>query len=118
MSIQIKSVTIDLTPALRDYAEKRLISLEKYAGGALMITADIGKTTMHHHHGDVFVATVTVVTALGKEYHAKSEKPDLYEAIDDVRNELMEMITSGKKKTDSLWKKGARRVKRLIKGLR
>ncbi len=35
-----------------------------------------------------FRAEVNVITALGKQYRAVSEKTDLYEAIDDVRTEI------------------------------
>lgn len=118
MHITINTQNIELTSALEDYTQKRLSSLEKFTGGTPTITAEIGKTTNHHKHGDVFRAAATVRTPLGKEYHAVSEKSDLYAAIDDVRNELMNMLTSGKKKEDSLWKRGARKIKGVLKGLR
>jgi ribosomal subunit interface protein len=115
---QITSLNIEVTPALRDYAEKRLSTLKKYASGGLNVIADIGKPSAHHMHGDVFVAKVTARTPLGQEYYATSEKADLYEAIDDVRDELMRLLTADKKKRDTIWKRGARRIKNIIKGLR
>ena len=117
MDIQITSLNMDLTPALRDYTEKRLSTLKKYSSGLPTITAEIGKSTTHHLHGEIFIAKASVRTPLGQEYYATSEKADLYEAIDDVRDELMRILTADKKKHDSLWKAGARKVKRIIKGL-
>jgi ribosomal subunit interface protein len=116
--IQITSTNIDITPALRDYTEKRLGALKKYAQGAPTIVADIGKPSAHHQGGEVFEAKVMVRTPLGQEYYATSQKADLYEAIDDVRDELMRLLTADKKKHDTLWKRGARRIKQLIKRLR
>lgn len=118
MSITITSQNIDLTAALKDYTEKRLTSLAKFTGGIPVITAEIGKTTLHHKQGEVFRASATVRTPLGKEYHAVSDQNDLYAAIDDVRSELAGMLSEGKKKQDSLWRKGGRHIKRLLKGLR
>lgn len=118
MDITIASTTIEITPAIRTYAEKRLGSLKKYVHGIPTITADIGKTTTHHHHGDIFYTKGTVRVPLGQEYFATSEKADLYESIDDVRAELMRILTTDKKKHDSLWKKGARRIKGIMRGLR
>lgn len=116
--ITITSHNIELTVALKDYTEKRLSGLKKFTSGEPEIAAEIGKTTAHHKQGDIFRASVTVRTPLGKEYHAVSEKDDLYAAIDDVRDELVGMLSEGKKREDSLLKKGARQVKRLLKGLR
>lgn len=117
MSISIKSTLIELTPALSDYTEKRLSTLHKYAEGECQIAVEIGKTTMHHRNGDVFVADVSVVTPLGKQYKAVSEKTDLYEAIDDVRNEIIREIKGGKSRTQTLFRRGATKIKSLIKGV-
>ena len=116
-AIQITSLNIEITSALRDYTAKRLSTLKKYTHGVPTIIADIGKPSAHHQSGDVFLAKVMVKTPLGQEYYATSEKADLYEAIDDVRDELMRLLTADKKKHETLWKRGARRIKRIIKGL-
>lgn len=117
MNISIKASNIELTPALKDYTEKRLSALEKY-GGDMTIVAEIGKTTDHHKNGDIFRAEVTVSTALGKQHYAASEKPDLYEAIDDVRDEITRTLTSAKGKQEALWRRGAQKIKNILKGFR
>ncbi|MEK7105797.1 MAG: HPF/RaiA family ribosome-associated protein, partial [Patescibacteria group bacterium] len=70
------------------------------------------------NHGDVFKAEVNITTSLGKQFRAVSEKPDLYEAIDDVRSEIVREISSAKGKKEALWKRGARKVKNMMKGFR
>ncbi|HTH93374.1 MAG TPA: ribosome-associated translation inhibitor RaiA [Candidatus Paceibacterota bacterium] len=117
MSISIKTTLIELTPALSDYTEKRLSTLTKYTESEPSITVEIGKTSMHHRHGDVFRAEVNVTTALGKQYRAVSEKTDLYEAIDDTRAEIIRELKAGKARSQTLFRRGATKIKKLIKGM-
>ena len=118
MSISIKSTNMELTPALKDYTEKRLGSISKFTGGSATVTTEIGKTSEHHKSGDIFRAEVNVITPLGKQYRAVSEKADLYEAIDDVRTEIIRELSSAKDKNTTLFKRGAQKIKNLLKGLR
>lgn len=118
MNISIKSTNIELTPALKDYTEKRISAIKKYTGEATIANVEIGKTTGHHKQGDIFKAEVNVTTSLGKQFRAVSEKSDLYEAIDDVRNEIVRAVTSAKGKSEALWKKGARKFKNMLRGFR
>ncbi len=117
-NVSIKATAIELTPALKDYAEKRLGSIGKFTEGDADIVLDIGKTTAHHKGGDVFAASAHVTTVLGRQYHASSHRADLYEAIDDVRNEIVEEIKRVRGKKDSLFRRGARKVKSILKGFR
>ncbi len=117
MTISIKATNMELTEALKDYAEKRLSSIGKY-GALATVEAEIGKSTNHHRNGDIFIANVNVTTSLGKLYRAETEKADLYEAIDVVRDELVRELKSAKGKEHSLFKRGAQRVKNILKGFR
>jgi len=117
MSITIKSTLIELTPALSDYTEKRLASITKYTEGEPLVSVEIGKTTMHHRHGEVYRAEVNVTTPLGRQYRAVSEKVDLYEAIDDVRADIIREIKAGKSKTQTLFRRGSQKIKNLVKGM-
>ncbi len=116
--ISITAQNMELTPALQDYTEKRLGGLGKFTAGDPTVTVEIGKTTEHHHKGDIFEAKVTATTLLGKQYHAVSHKADLYEAIDDVRSEIVRMLTSDKDKKTTLFKRGAQKVKDMLRGFR
>ncbi len=113
----IKSTLIELTPALSDYAEKRLSTITKYTEGDPLIAVEIGKTTMHHRNGEVFRAEVNLTTALGKQYRAVSEKADLYEAIDDIRTEIIREMKDGKSRSQTLFRRGATKIKDLVKGM-
>ncbi len=118
MSISITALNTDLTPALKDYIEKRLSGLSKFTAGTPAITVDVAKTTTHHRQGEIFEAKVKVVTPLGKQYVATSHKADLYEAIDDVRSEIARELASAKDKNTTLFRRGAQKIKGLLKGFR
>ncbi len=118
MNISIKSTNIELTPAIKDYTEKRISGVTKFTGEEASAVIEIGKTTAHHKHGDVFKAEINVTTTLGKQFRAVSEKADLYEAIDDVRNEIVRELSSAKGKKEALWRRGARKIKGMMKGFR
>lgn len=118
MSITIAATHLELTPALKDYIEKRMGGLRKFTAGEPIVEVEIGQTTHHHRQGEIFSAKASVTTPLGKQYHATSEKADLYEAIDDVRNEVARELSSAKGKSKALWKRGAQKIKNIIRGLR
>ncbi len=116
MNIIIKSTNLDLTEALRDYTEKRLSFLEQFAGAESQVSVELEKTTNHHKSGEIFRAEVNVTTPAGSLHRAVSEKTDLYEAIDDIRDEMKREITASKGKERRLWKRGALAVKEMLRG--
>ena len=118
MNIKITEHTGALTPALRDYIEKRMQGLSKFTAGEPTVIVEVGKTTEHHRQGEVFEAKVSVTTPLGKQYRAASQKADLYEAIDDVRNEVVRELSSAKDKRATLFRRGAQKIKNLVRGFR
>jgi len=108
MNIQIKAKNIELTPSLKDFAEKKIGSLEKYFN--LMQTPDdpslvsrieavveVGKTTLHHRKGDIFRAEALLSFHRNTLRAAKSAD-DLEKAIDAVRDDLQRQITTFKEK--------------------
>jgi putative sigma-54 modulation protein len=118
MNISINAHSIELTPALKEYVEKRFSGLAKFTGSEPSIVIDLDKTTEHHHKGDIFETKAHVTTPLGKQYHAASQKADMYEAIDDVRTEIVRLLTSSKDKKTTLFRRGAHKIKNILKGFR
>lgn len=116
MSISITVHNTELTPALRDYVEKRFAALSKFTAGEPVVVVELSVTTAHHRQGDIFEAKVEVTTPLGKKHVAITEKADMYAAIDDVRDEIIRSLTSAKDKKETLFKRGAQKVKNIIKG--
>ncbi len=116
MHITFKTTNIELTSALREYTEKKLQAVEKFAGATAQAAVELEKTTNHHKQGDIFRAEVNMVTTTGAQYRAVSEKEDLYKAIDDMKDEITRELTAGKGKQRALWKRGALVLKSMMRG--
>jgi ribosomal subunit interface protein len=115
---KIKATNTTLTPAITNYVESKLSKevLGKFSGHSkiLDVNVDIGKTTEHHTHGEIFRAEINV-SVKGKVLRAVSDKEDLYSAIDDVHDEIIEILRDTKEKKDTLWRRGARRIKEMLR---
>lgn len=119
MQITIKATNIELTEAIRDYVNKKFNSLEKFVrkgDDSVLCRVEVGKVTKHHKKGEVFRAEGRLHLG-GKELYATSEKEDLYVAIDDVKDELVRVLTSTKEKKMDMVRKGGARIKNMLKGL-
>jgi putative sigma-54 modulation protein len=117
MQIKIKTTNFSLTPAINSYLENKLNSLDKLLPKDESIFADVelAKTTRHHQKGDIFKAEINL-TVSGKLIRAVAEEWDLRVAIDAVKDELQREIKGNKEKSESLYKKGARLFKKIIRG--
>lgn len=108
---------MELTGAINDYVNSRLSKIAKYAkDGVMSGHVEIGKTTNHHKQGDVFKAEFSI-TMNGEKFFAVSEKEDLYAAIDDAKEEISRSISHTKDRKQTLFKRGASSVKKMLKGL-
>lgn len=119
MNINIKATNMELTPAIRDYVEKRMAHLEKFIskhGDNAQVQVEVGKTTHHHNKGDVFRAEMNV-TLSGNSYQfrAEAETEDLYAAIDLAKDELERELISFKGKREAIYRRGAKTLKSLMK---
>jgi putative sigma-54 modulation protein len=117
MNLNIKTTNISLTPAIKDYFEKKLMSLDKlvdFNRDDVLIQAELGKTTHHHRQGDIFRAEVNL-RVRGNNFRAVSEKEDLYAAIDEMKDMLNQEIKSGKEKRTSVVRRGAHKLKNLLR---
>ncbi|MDP3881094.1 MAG: ribosome-associated translation inhibitor RaiA [bacterium] len=65
MKIQIKATNLELTPPMKTYIEEKIGSIEKGLkrydeNNSLIAAVEIGRTSNHHHKGDVYYAEVTL----------------------------------------------------------
>ena len=119
MHINVKATNTTLTPAISDYIEKRLNSLEHFIDadpGSVMCDVEVGKTTRHHHSGDVFRAEFNLNIA-GKYFRAVAEEGTLYSAIDVAHAELQSELQRNKRKGHDLMKRGGAVLKALMRGV-
>ena len=117
MTTNIKATNMELTGAISDYINKRLSSIEKFVNSEVVTAhVEVGKTTNHHKQGDVFKAEFDLDIS-GVKFYTVSEKDDLYAAIDEAKQEIVRQITNSKDRKQTLYKRGATSVKKMLKGI-
>lgn len=118
MNINIKATGIKLTDAIREYALKKISSLEKYIykKESAIVQIEVGKSSHHHKTGEVFKAEVRI-SGGGLDVYAVSEAEDLYSAIDLVQDEVARGLVSTRGRHIKLLRQGERAVKYMMKGL-
>jgi ribosomal subunit interface protein len=119
MNINFKATGIVLTEAIRGYAEKRIETVGRLFGedrDKVVVDVELSQTTKHHKAGNIFRTEITLRNA-GRRFRAVSTKEDLYASIDDAKEELEREVVSKKDKSQTLFKRGALRVKNALKGI-
>lgn len=116
MKINLKTKNFEITPSIRTYLQDKLNAMDKFLPKDDSIFADVelAKTTNHHKKGDIFMAEVNL-TMPGRLIRAVAEKWELHAAIDAVKDELQREITMNKEKNISLYRRGARLLKKLLR---
>jgi putative sigma-54 modulation protein len=119
MNIKIRAVNFDLTPAIEEYVNKKISSLEKFLdkNENNLCEVELGRTTKHHKSGDIFKAELNIVESGNRQFYAVAEESDLYSAIDIVRDEAERRIVSKKEKKKTLFRRGSSRIKSFIKNI-
>lgn len=120
MHITITGVRLEITEAIRNYTMEKMGSLEKYVpkgDSSATMQVELSKTTHHHTNGDVFQAEATVHVR-GSDFTMRSTQDDLYKAIDLLKDMLTREMATHKDKERSILRRGAYRVKQLLKRLK
>ena len=118
MKTNIKGTGIELTPALVNYVDNKMALLDKLLThfGDVLAEVEIGKETQHHKTGNWFFAE-TNLKCDGMILRNVTEEADLYAAIDKMKDSLAEEIRTSEKKKNTLYRRGARAIKRLFRGM-
>ena len=113
---------MELTPAIKDHVLNkettlgRLLAKAEEAGGEVGISFEVSKNTKHHKSGNVFHADC-LINLRGEKFYGSADEEDLYQAIDKVKENLFREITKNKDRKQTLFKRGAASVKKMLKGL-
>lgn len=100
MTIQFKGTGMELTESIKEYAEKRLRTLEKLLPEGAHLYANLGKPSSHHKHGNVFRAEIQCDIP-GGLLHAEASMDDLYHALDKARDDIDRQLIKRKEKHGS-----------------
>jgi|SRR3989344_5178774 len=116
MNISIKTSNIDASSAVKSYVTEKIGHVLRLApkSESLQAVVELERTTAHHQKGLIFRVEINVRGG-GYFFRAEKESDDLYAAIDLAKDELGREIVSYKDKHVSLFKRGARVIKRLLR---
>jgi len=122
MQINLQGKNIELTQATKDYISKRVTNLEKLlfrieqGRGKVMVNFEVSKSTNHHKSGEIFHADC-LIKIDGKEFYGSADKEDLDQAVDAVKDSLYNEINKNKDRSQTLFKRGASSIKKMLKSL-
>lgn len=88
MQIIVQATEMDMTDAIRQYAEEKVQSLEKFYQGITKAEVDVGLRSHHHNKGKNFYAEVNLHVPHHPLVRVVKDAEDLYKAIDKVRDHL------------------------------
>jgi len=130
MKIIIKTKNITLSPALQEFIEEKINSLEKFLNifgeekylnhffskGKPKIEAwvEVGKETQHHRKGKIFRAECQLRLP-GKSIRSESNSKDLRMAVCEVKDELQRELKRYKNKITAKKKRESRTFKKSLK---
>lgn len=119
MKINTKTTNIEMTEAISNYVDKKILMLNKFFNDTeeVLVNVEVGKENKHHKSGDVFKAEIHIISG-GKNYYATVDKDDLYAAIDEVKDEISSQLSKDKKKTERFFRQSGALVKNMIKGIK
>jgi len=110
MQVTITGKSIELTEAIKDYAKKKIASLDKFYDNILRAEVVVGLETRHHLKGKNFICECKLVVP-GNDLFATKEEANLYKAIDKVRDYLESELKRHKVKQREKEKKLKRAIR-------
>ena len=122
MKVNLQAKNMELTEPIRDYVLKKVTNLEKLLSkietskGEAMVHFEVAKSTNHHKSGFVFHADC-LISINGEEFYSSADTEDLYADVDAVKESLFREIEKNKDRRQTLLYRGARSIKKMLKGL-
>lgn len=113
-NIQYKATNTELDPRLQQLLEQKLQSLEKFIGNETDIICEVEfEKVTYHKSGNVHRVEVNFFIN-GELFRAESVEDSFEKAIDEVRDELDKELRRSRNKKETMFRKGARRLKEMM----
>lgn len=116
MNINIKTTNFQMTPAIQNYLNKKVLMLDKFIDPndeSAHLDIEVGKSVAGQMSGEIFRVEFNLLIA-GTLYRATEEQSDTYASIDAALDDLTRQIRKSRKKRFALFKKGARKMKGML----
>ena len=114
MNIIIKSHTMELTSAIRDYAMEKMNTLTVRDRDHVQLQIELGRSEGHHQRGEHYYCKVHTVIG-SRSIHIECVKDDMYKAIDAARDKVDEELSQKKDRLITRARNISRKIKSLIK---
>ena len=100
---------------VRAYIEKRFSGFSRFVNPDISheVFVTVSKTTAHHRDDSICVEVKLQVNA--KDFFAAGAAADIMAAVDQAKEELMREVTHSKGKKLTLFHRGARKIKGMMK---
>lgn len=117
MRVNIRQKNIEVTPALREYIEEKIIHVaekflqDKASTDLPILDIDVERTTGHHRKGEVY--RVAAKLCAGSQcFHANASGEDIRAVCDVLEGELQREMYGRKNKISAMFRRGARIFKK------
>ncbi len=120
MRTTIRQKDLEITPSLQEYIERKIVQpvgkfLKRNVATDLpVLDIEVGRTTRHHHKGNVFHASATL-TIGRRVIRADATDADIHAACDTLENELKREIDTFRSKASAVQKRAARAIKQQVR---
>lgn len=114
-TIQFKATNTQLDPMLTTLVEQKFESLAKFIGDETDVQCEVEfEKETGHQSGNIFRVEANLFLS-GKLYRAEASEENFEKAIDEVRSELDKELRRSRNKKETLFKKGGRKIKEMLR---
>mgnify|MGYP005848636549 CR=1 FL=1 len=114
-NIQFKATNTEVDEELQILLEQKLSSLEKYLNTETDLVCEVEfEKVSHHQSGNVHRVEVNFFKN-GELFRAEAIEDSYEKAIDEVRDELDKELRRNRNKKETMFRKGARRLKEMMR---
>lgn len=121
MQIILKGQNMEVPQRVEDHVRSKLASLEKFIPQKesleILAEVEVGRRSRRQKKGDVYRAEINL-TLDGILHRSVSKRSEITEAFDVAYSGIERQVRRGKKKSDSLMRRGARRAKEMLRDFR
>lgn len=113
-TIQFKATNVHMEEDWQELIEQKFKTLEKYLGRETDLTCQVEfEKTVPHQNGPIHRVEVNLYVA-GKLFRAEATKESFELAIDEVKAELDRVLARSREKKETLFKRGKRKIKKML----